>query len=272
MATQIEIRATGLAGRGDPLGGGLAGALALHGAAAGLLVGWAFLTHSGQHWGERNATDGAIQATMVNAIPLPPKQPLNADNVLATDAPSPAPIAPAPRTVETPKPDAIPIPVKPVKPTKPVKTAEQTTPPPPLHPQPVKVDPTKATTGDAPGVRIAMSSTQTRLGTFSVGVTDTAFGTRFAYYNDQIKQKLESQWIVGMLDTQAAGHRVFITFQVARDGSPSHIQIAQRSGDATLDQTALSAVQHIDTFGPLPDGYQGTYVNVQYSFEAPPRP
>ena len=44
------------------------------------------------------------------------------------------------------------------------------------------------------------------------------------------------------------------------------------SGDPTLDQTALNAVQHIETFGPLPDAYQGSYVSAQYYFEAPPHP
>ena len=74
------------------------------------------------------------------------------------------------------------------------------------------------------------------------------------------------------LDGQASGRRVYITFQIARDGTPSNIRIAQPSGDTTLDQTALNAVRHIDTFGPLPDAYQGSYVNVQYYFEAPSVP
>ncbi len=72
-----------------------------------------------------------------------------------------------------------------------------------------------------------MSADQTRLGTFSVGVTDANFGNRFAYYNQQIKRKLESQWQTNMLDSQAAGHRVYITFQIARDGSPSHIVVEE---------------------------------------------
>jgi protein TonB len=206
---------------------------------------------------------------MVDAIPLPPKQPTNLQNVLATEAPSPAPIAPAPRTVEAPKPNAIDIPVKP---TKPVPTADKNTPPPPLHPQPNKVDPTKAQTGEATGINVAMKSTETKVGTFSVGVTDTAFGTRFAFYIEQINRNLTKEWYVNMLDAQAAGHRVYITFQIARDGTPSHIKIEQPSGDKTLDETALSAVQHIETFGPLPDAYQGSYVNVQYYFEAPQHP
>jgi protein TonB len=116
-----------------------------------------------------------------------------------------------------------------------------------------------------------MSSTQTHAGTISIGAQDAAFGSRFAYYVQQITQKVAQQWYTGMLDPQATGHRVYITFQVERDGTPTHIQIAQRSGDNTLDQTALSAVQHIDTFGPLPDGYAGNHINVTYYFDPPQR-
>jgi protein TonB len=268
-AEAIPVRASTSAFRRDPIGGGFAGALVLHVAAAATIFGWAYLAHSGQNWGNSTATNGAIQATMVDALPLPPKQSMNPDNVLATEQPSPAPITAAPHTVEVPKPDAIAIPVKP---TKPVKTAAKTTPPPPLHPQPNKADPHKAQTGQASGLNVAMSSTQTRAGTITAGVTDAAFGARFAFYIEQINRKLASEWYTGMLDPQASGRRVYITFQIARDGTPAHIRIEQPSGDATLDQTALSALQHTDTFGPLPDAYQGSYVNVQYYFEAPPRP
>ena len=256
--------------RSDRLGGSFAGAFALHIAIAAILIGWGYITQSGKTWGEATAINGSIQATMVNALPFPPNQPTDADNVLATETPSPAPITPTPATVAPPKPDSVPIPV--TTPTKPVKTADKDhAPPPPLHPQPTKVDPTKAQTGEAPGIKVAMSGQTTTAGTFTVNVTDNAFGTRFAFYIQQINQKLAAQWYTGMLDPQASGRRVYLSFQVSRNGTPSNIRIDTRSGDATLDQTALSAVQHIDTFGPLPDAYQGTYVNVQYYFEAPPR-
>ena len=269
MATQTTTRTPSIADASDKLGGGFAGSFVLHGAAAALLLSWAWLSHSGQNWGEASSTAGAIQATMVSAIPLPPKQPTNADNVLATDTPSPAPIAPTPKTIEAPRPEAIPIPLKP---TKPAKIADKTAPPAPLHPQPIKVDPNKAQTGEATGVRMAMSSVETRAGTSSIATQDSAFGTRFAYYVQQITQKVASQWYTGMLDPQANGHRVYITFQVERDGTPTNVQIAQRSGDATLDQTALNAVRHIDTFGPLPEQYTGNHINVTYYFDPPQHP
>lgn len=266
----LDLRGMRIGVPRDRIGGGFASALALHTAVAAALIGGAFFTHHGQSWGDATANAGAIEATMVNSLPLPPRQPMDEHNVLATENPSPAPIAAAPPTAAAIRPEDLAILAKTSKKQPPV--ADKNTPPPPLHPQPTKADPNKVQTGEAGGLNVAMSSTQTRVGTFSVGVSDAAFGTRFAYYIQQINRKLEAQWYVNMLDAQASGRRVYITFQIARDGSPSHVQVQQRSGDATLDQTALSAVQHIDTFGPLPDAYQGSFVNVQYYFEAPPHP
>jgi protein TonB len=267
MPTEITTRTSAIAIRNDPFGGGLAGSFLLHGAIAALLIGSAWYLNTGQNWGGASADTGTIQATMVSQIPLPPKQPTDQENVLATENPSPAPAPPAPKAVAVPPPDAIPIPVKP---TKPAKVADKTAPPPPLHPQPATPQLNKATTGEA-AASIPMSSVQTQAGTFSANIADAGFGARFAYYVQQITQKVAQQWYTGMLDPQAYGRRACITFQIERDGTPSHIQIAQRSSDSTLDQTALSAVQHIDTFGPLPDAYTGTHINVTYYFDPPPR-
>ena len=269
MAPLIPTRhSTQAAGK---LGKGFAGSFALHSAAAALLVAWAFVSHTGRNWGAENANAGAIQATMVSSIPLPPKQPVDANNVLATESPSPAPEPPKPKAIEAPKPEAIPIPVKTPKPTKPPKVADRTTPQPIPHPEPVQPT-TKATTGEAAGLRMAMSSVQTRAGTSSVNVSDQAFGSRFAYYVQQITQKVASQWYTSLLDANAGGHRVYIGFEIQRDGTPANIRILQPSGDSTLDQTALSAVRHIDTFPPLPDGYAGNRIEVTYYFDPPPHP
>jgi protein TonB len=268
METQISTRSLNIARTDDQLGGGFLGSFALHAALIVLLLCGAWIFHSGQNWGDAGATSGAIQATMVADIPLPPKQPMDQNNVLATDAPSPAPITSSAHTVDVPQPDAIGLLTKSVKP---LKTANQATPAPPLHPQPTQADANKVQTGEAGGLNITMSSVQTRAGTFNIG-TNAAFGTRYAYYVEQIRQKVAQQWYTGMLDPQAAGHRVYITFQVERDGSLTHIVLAQRSGDATLDLTALNAVRHIDTFGPLPDAYTGSHINVTYYFDPPPRP
>ena len=250
----------------ENLRGNFAGAILLHAAIAAAIFGYGYITHtSGHSWGDSASPSSTIQATIVSSIPLPPRQPTNTDNVLASETPSPAPPVAKEKAAPPPDPKALAIPEKPTKPLKTADKPVEATP----HPQPVKPQPLKAQTGEAPGVRIAMSATQTRAGTISVGTTDAAFGARYAYYVAQIKQKVASQWYTTMLDPSARGHRVYIIFQVGRDGSPAEIKIQQPSGDSTLDQTALRAVQHIDTFGPLPDGYSGSYINVVYYFDPP---
>jgi protein TonB len=248
----------------ENVGGNFAGSLLLHLLLGGAVFGYAFLFHSSGHaWGDSISPASTIQATMVNSIPLPPRQKADADNVLTSETPSPAPPTEKEKTAPPPDPKALAIPQKP---TKPLKVAEKPAPA-VQHPQAIKAQPMKAQTGEAPGVRIAMSATQTRAGTVSIGTQDAAFGARYAYYVAQIKQKVASQWLTSMLDPAAKGHRVYISFRIARDGSPSNIRIQQPSGDSTLDQTALRAIQHIDTFGPLPDGYSGSYVDIAYEFD-----
>jgi len=250
----------------DPFASGFAGSLALHALLIALALTSGFLFHHGNNWGAGNAS-GAISATLVTQVPLPPKEFTSPNSVLATETPSPAPTPPTPKTVAVPKPDAIPIPVKP---TRPPKVAEHTNPTPPQHPQPVTPQPNKAVTGTAPAPQMAMSTVQ-RVGTSSVGTPDAGFGTRFKYYVDQLTQQVAQQWYTGMIDPAATGHRVYITFEVERDGSVSNVRIGQPSGDPTLDQTALNAVRRIGNFAPLPDAYTGSRINVSYYFDPPQR-
>jgi protein TonB len=249
----------------DPLAGGFAGSLALHALLIALALASGLLVRHGQNWGQAS-TAGAISATMVTSVPLPPKDFTSPDSVLATETPSPAPTPPTPKAVAIPKPDAIPIPVKP---TKPPKVAAKNTPAPPQHPQPIPPQPNKAVTGTAPAPQMAMATVPTHAGTVSVGTQDAAFGQRFAYYVQQLTQQVANQWYTNMIDPRATGHRVYITFEVERDGSVSNVKIAQQSGDATLDQTALNAVRRIGSFAPLPDAYTGNRINVTYYFDPP---
>ena len=246
----------------QPIGGSFAGALLMHVAIAGAIIAYSMFTFNRHEWGA-NETAGAIQASMVSAIPLPQTQP-PADNVLATETPSPAPAPPVPKAAPIPPPEAIPIPVKatpaPKKAQKPAPTPVKRapTPPPPAN---------KATYGEQAGLRVAMSTAQTRNGTVSVAVENGDFGSRFGWYVEVVKRKVAENWLTQEVDPNGYGRKVYVTFQVMRDGSVSNVKVAQSSGDATLDYSAVHAVQRIDTFGPLPAGYAGSYLNVDYYFE-----
>jgi protein TonB len=242
-------------------------ALLLHAGVIGGIIGGAYVFHTkGDSWGDKQDLAGAVQATMVNSLPLPPKVQPKEDNVLASESPSPVPPPPTPKAEPPPKPTDIPIVAKqPDKKTP--KVADKPAPEPPKHPQPLAPQPDKAASGETAGVRVAMTAVENKMGTSTTNVADSTFGLRYAFYVRQLTQKVSQQWFTQTLDGNAPGHRVTLNFRVEHDGTPSHIVIATPSGDATLDASAVRALQRIDTFGPLPDTYSGSYINVQYYFE-----
>jgi protein TonB len=226
-------------------------ALVGHLLVAGAIFGGVWLGHRlDPHWGETDPTVGSIQASMVNALPLPPKQPVKDNEVLTSEKPSPAPTPPPPtlepptkatpikpKTEVAPKPDAIPIPTR----TPPVKATtkadrEVVT---PTRPRPSTPSPPtpKATNGDTSGVQIPQSITQLKNGTASIVVEDRAFGDRYAYYMRLIAKMVNQS-----------------NFIIDRDGIPTHVEVETRSGSPALDMSTMRAVQRIDSFGPLPAG------------------
>jgi protein TonB len=227
-----------------------------------VIVGWAYIFHArGNNWGDNASSVGAIQATMVSSLPLPPKQPTLDTGVLTSDTPSPAPIQTKTETQPPPKPDELAIPDK-FK--KPVKTAENTAPPPPKHIQPVPPTPTKATSGETGGVRIPESTTDVKNGTAAVSALDSTFGARFAWYIRIVNSRVAQNWYTGEADPRTSnGRSTAILFDINRDGTPSNVRVETPSGSPSLDTSALHAVQRVEGFGPLP---AGDHITVEYTF------
>jgi protein TonB len=251
------------------LSAGFGVALGLHAAVVAVLVAAAYVTHFDTHWGDRDPTAGSIQASMVSAIPLPPKVAPVDKEVLATDNPSPAPTPPPPapetkskaetkpKTEPPPKPNEVLIPEKRVVTPKDAKPADKPQPEAPKHPPVTPPPPTpKATTGAA-AAQIPMSITQMRNGTASISVDDRTFGDRYAYYIKLIGQKIAQSKAEGDQDpADAKGKKTTVRFVIQRDGSPMDVAVEARSGSLALDTSTLRAIQRIDTFGPLPAGSQ----------------
>ncbi|HZD49671.1 MAG TPA: TonB family protein [Silvibacterium sp.] len=253
----------------EPFGGPIAGSFLLHLLVIGTVAVLAyFVGHiRGNEWGN-NQAPGAIQATLVSsapAIPLPQVAPPT-PNVLATEQPSPAPAPPQPKAVPVPPPDAIPIPTKQPPKKAPEKKEAQ---PSPKHAQPQPLQ-HRAQFGEAPATQIPHSLAPNRGPSSPVNVSGGDFGARFPWYVDVIRRKTAENW----LQTEVApgtpgGARVYLSFVIARDGSPSQVRIAQSSGSPTLDSSCMRAVQRVDTYGPLPPGYDGSTLSVSYYCEEP---
>ena len=260
---------------------GLALALALHAlvfAAVGLA---AWISHRAHpHFGDSNPVAGSIQASMVNSLPLPPRQRTVDKEVLTSEKPSIAPTPPPPtlvppklkvaptppKTEPIPKPTDILIPKK-VAPAKPAPEEHVQPTPPKLRPTTPPPPTPKATTGETAGIQIPQSITQLKNGTSSITVEERAFGDRYAYYVRLISQKVNQQWEQEQTNVAAGasnGKRATVTFTIERDGTVSEAHVSKKSGSATLDSAANRSIQRIDTFGPLP---QGSTLTVDFSFD-----
>ena len=257
-------------------GDGLAGALWLHIALAAALIAAAYLGRTTpERWGERQASVGAIQASMVSAIPLPShakpveKQVLASENENQAPAPPPKEAAePPPRPtdilIKAKTPPKKPAPVHTEAPPKPVPHTVPSEARPAKRPLPQPLTP-KAQTGETTATQLPQAVSQLKNGTATATVQDRAFGARYAYYLRLVSQEVSQNWVAGEADPRSSqGKRVTLLFDIDRDGTPGDVHVETRSTSPSLDQSALHAVQRIDSFGPLPAGNK---ITIEFSFD-----
>jgi periplasmic protein TonB len=245
----------------DRFASGLTGAVVLHLLLAAVLIGAAYVTHrSSDHWGEKASQVGAIQASMVSAIPLPSKAKPVDKSVLAPDDVSPAPVPP-PKEAAIPPPRDTDILVK--GKTQPAKTAPVPAVTPPKHPQPTP-DTTKAQSGES-ATQLPQSITQVQNGTASLTVENKTFGARYAYYIRIVSDKVNQSFAQQEIDARSSqGKHVALLFDIEADGTVANLRTETRSGSASLDTAATRAIQRIDGFGPLP---AGDHIVIEYTFD-----
>ena len=245
-------------------GRALAWSAALHvGISALLLVYVAvFRGGTGSGWGAGGGGE-AIGATLVTTVPLPPTAE-HAQNVLANESKG---LTQSQPKVEEKAPDAIEIQGKnaKIKPKKKQETASKEKP----QPAPEEEDNQVAfgEGGPVSGPYGTFSAAGAK-GGFGITGGGGDFGTKYAWYVRVIQQKVSENWLRYEVDPSiTSAQRVYITFDVARDGHPSNVQIEQSSGVPSLNISALRAVQRIDTFGPLPSDYSGSKISVEFWFD-----
>jgi len=248
----------------DRWGRALAWSLGLHVGimATALIYSAVYSGPSGEAWGAGGGGE-AIGATLVSSVPLP-RNPSQSKNVLANESKG---VTQSQPKIEEKEPDAIAIQGKGTK-IKPKKKQETPT------KEKALAAPEEETNQVAFGEGGPVSGPY---GTFNAGgakggfgVTGGGgdFGTKYAYYVHVIQQKVAENWLRYEVDSRiTTAQRVYITFDVARDGHPSNVQVEQSSGVPSLDVSAVRALQRIDTFGPLPADYSGSKISVEYWFD-----
>lgn len=273
-------------GRKEAIAPTLVASTALHAALlACILFLPAVLSHNGDSWGNNGsggASGEAISAHLVSGIPLPPNPQAKPENVLANDSKGLSQSVPAPVAKEDDKAIAIPDKQSKIKPSK-----EKTPAPVPGRALP-KQKPSVATPTNAKPREMAKTDNSVPFGSggpvagpytsfksgdtaggmkFGEGSGNGSFGNLFGWYTDAVARKVHQTWQSEVNPGIASAKRVYILFDISRNGKPSNIRVEQSSGIPALDVSAVRTLQRIDTFGDLPQQYRGSYVSVEFWFD-----
>jgi protein TonB len=214
----------------------------------------------GQGWGAGGGGD-AMGATLVTTVPLP-ANPEQTNNVLATESKGLSRSEPKPQEKE---PEAIPIPDKNAKPKrKPVTTVTARKP----EPEPQESNQIPYGEGGPVSGPYGMFNAGGAKGGFGFTGGGGDFGSRFSWYVQAVQRRVSENWLKYEIDPSIKeANRVYVTFDIARDGHPSNVQIEQSSGVPSLDRSAVYAIQRIDHFETLPSDYSGSRVSVEFWFD-----
>lgn len=233
------------------------------GITAALIVYATYVTRgSGEAWGSGGGGD-AIGATLVSTVPIA-APPAPTQNVLANESKG---ITQSQPKIEEKEPDAIEIAGKnkKIKPKKKQITESKSNPQPAPEPEDNQV--AFGEGGPVSGPYGTFSAAGAK-GGFRITGGGGDFGTKYAWYVRVIQQKVSENWMKYEVDPRiTTAQRVYITFDVVRDGHPTNVHVEQSSGVPSLDISATRALQRIDTFGPLPPDYPGSKISVEYWFD-----
>ncbi|MBI1739566.1 MAG: TonB C-terminal domain-containing protein [Acidobacteriales bacterium] len=214
----------------------------------------------GEGWGSGGGGE-AMGATLVTSVPLPASA-VQTTNVLATESKG---LSKSQPKVQEQEPEAIAIPDKTSKSKpKPVTSATKRK----LEPEPEESNQIPYGEGGPVSGPYSMFSAGGAKGGFGFTGGGGDFGNRFSWYVKVVQQKVSENWLKYEIDPRITeARRVYLTFDITREGRPSNVQIEQSSGVPSLDVSAMRAIQRIDTFGPLPPDYSGNRVSVEFWFD-----
>ncbi len=94
------------------------------------------------------------------------------------------------------------------------------------------------------------------------------FGDRYGWYVGAVRNRVASNWLLAMISPSImTAPRVYVTFDILRDGTITNVRITQSSGIPEVDRSALRAVLASNPLGPLPPDYPGNKVSVEFYFD-----
>lgn len=175
--------------------------------------------------------------------------------------PAPAPVVRPTDTVVPDESDGVRIQKDRPKPKPEVKQQPKPKEPPPPDARPAR-DEVPPTT--APRSRVVLPYAPVGGGMAGqVAVDESNF--EFAYYLQMVRTQVARNWTPPAGSTPGA--RVVVRFRIARSGAITGLRLDTGSGNSLLDQSALRALVVTQQLPPLPLGYAGSDLGIQFGFE-----
>jgi protein TonB len=248
----------------DTLRGTLLASITLHVVLAISAIGYSVLNlhwggHSGQNWG----TGGAVKVGAVSSlpgVPLPTPE-LATQNTLATQNPGLYKEEPKPQVKPLPEEKSIPKFKEQIAQEKPLRVNKRI--------QPQEQEPENAVPyglGGKPSMNYSQFNNSAGQG--GLGFGEGNFGDRFGWYVDGVRNRISSNWLLSTISPNLlTAPRVFVHFDINPDGTITNVEVTQSSGIPEVDRSAVRAVLASNPLGPLPPGYSGNKVSVEFYFD-----
>lgn len=94
------------------------------------------------------------------------------------------------------------------------------------------------------------------------------FSGRFPWYVEAVRRRVSNNWLQSAIDPSLRwAPRVVVTFQILRNGSIANVEVVRSSGNASVDTSARRAIIDSSPLEPLPSGYSGQHVTVEFWFD-----
>jgi TonB family protein len=249
----------------ESLRGSVVASILLHVLLAVVALTYGLMGGFGAGWGKSWSTGGeAVHIGAVANLPgIPlPSPPNQTRNAVAVENPGLHQSEPIPKP--PPSPDIQKIP----KFKEAIKTPKLTHANPRIQPKKFYEPPNAVPYGEhgAPAMTYTPMVTAAGQGGINFGAGD--FGQRFGWYVQAVRQRISSNWLLSMISPNIlSAPRVYVDFDILRDGTITNPTVNQSSGIPEVDRSALRAVIASSPLAPLPQAYSGSKVHVEVYFD-----
>ncbi|MCX7816713.1 MAG: TonB C-terminal domain-containing protein [Syntrophales bacterium] len=89
---------------------------------------------------------------------------------------------------------------------------------------------------------------------------------RFNPYLEIIWKRIKNAWTLPELSTRTIPRETIVHARILKDGTVTQVKIEKSSGDEVYDRTTIRAVHKASPFPPLPEWYEGDYLDVGIRF------